>query len=203
MPHPSRFASPAVLARPLWAILLYACSCLPAGAAGETKPHPNGAPFQYYQAGAGFACVVPRGATTEESTCNRVGPLKVLMPVADLVQRFGVPAKKIPRDRSSTDYIYMVSEHNYVAVTIEDGRVVALQVTGPGPLPNWTFSGVSLGMTANALQARLGEPKGKKKLASEGRGLWKYGAVLWSYEPWSFTFEVAQDRVISIRVGID
>ena len=190
--------------RPALVALLVLIGCLHPRASSEAQPPAPAkfTPFNYYRAGNGFACVTPTPSADKPWVCDRIGALVIRTSLDDATRLLGPATRIIPRSTGETDYIFIIGPDDYIAVTAVRGEIVALQVTGPSPLPNWTFSGVGLGMSAGALRARLGDPHDLSAIAPEGDGLWKDGAVLWTYSPWTFSFEVARDRVISIHVGL-
>lgn len=181
--------------------LLLAC---PAQAASPTTGAPAGDRVmeQYYRNGAGFACV-SASADPKSQPCNHIGALHTGRPAATLDRQLGSPAKVLVRVDGGEDRLYPFGAKGYIAATVAKGTIVALQATGPGPLPDWTFSGIGLGTSAADLSKRFGSPMKSERIPPSGNRLWRNGAEQWSYAPWSFSFEIADGKVISIRVGID
>ena len=191
------------LPAPVALLVLIGCALPQSSVEAQPPDATKFVPFSYYRSGNGFGCVAPGSSTGNPWVCNRIGALVVRSPLEEATRILGPPARSIRRDAEKTDHLFPRGPAGYVVATAARGVIVGLQVTGSGPLPDWTFSGIGLGTTSGALRARLGEPIRTSAVAPEGSGLWKDGAELWSYPPWSFDFEIAHDRVISIRVGLD
>jgi len=74
-----------------------------------------------------------------------------------------------------------------------DGRADSIQITG-APSNGWQFCGLSLGSPQGAIASRL-EPALQTETSDDP------GATAWSYNPWTFSFEVKAGVVSSIRVA--
>jgi hypothetical protein len=76
----------------------------------------------------------------------------------------------------------------------DDGRADSVQVTGV-PWPGaWTFAGLTLGALQATVANRLGAPMQTQKTGDAG-------TVQWNYGPWTFSFEIKDGVVSSIRIA--
>src|SRR3954447_8364386 len=106
--------------------------------AGQPAPHPHG---EFQRAGAGFACIVEAVApgtnyVPSESDCLWMGALGIGDPASIVAARFGVPFKTLPQPGGAVARGFVLDDRTYFVATIAGERVVALQITGPGPSPN-------------------------------------------------------------------
>jgi hypothetical protein len=157
----------------------------------------------YKRTGAGFACAVDGTTATldqvsrlGESVCLWIGNLAIGETASVLQQMFGNPDQLIHQPNGSISQVYFLRETRgtYLVVTTMEGRIVALQISGNGPLDKWRFGETALGMPKADLIRTLGNPHKTEHLSDNG-------ADLLSYAPFPFSFEVANDRVSSIRIA--
>lgn len=73
-------------------------------------------------------------------------------------------------------------------------RVGSIQLVGMPWSGAWTFADIKLGDPGKAVISRLGNPHG----VSPSR---KEGTIIWDYLPWTFSFEIRNSLVSSIRVS--
>jgi hypothetical protein len=163
---------------------------------GKAATHPHG---EFQRAGAGFACIVDAAAAganyvPSESDCLWMGSLGIGDPAAMVAARFGAPFKTLPQPGGAVARVFVLDDRTYFVATIAGERVVALQITGPGPHPEWVFDGVGLGMSTDQLVAKLGRPMAVEALADTG-------GELWSYLPFPFSIELTGGKVTSIRIA--
>src|SRR5882724_8593004 len=82
----------------------------------------------------------------------------------------------------------------YVVMTFaQDGTADSIQLTGRPWPDSWQFSGLTLGNSEDALRARLGEA-----LETEPSD---EATLIWAYRPWTFSFEVHDNKISSIRAA--
>ena len=187
---------------PIFAVLLLAlCGASAAADFGDPLP-------RYERDGNGFACRMNKAdfvATTAlhwdvDQPCMRIGPLYVGMPRADFEKILGSPDQDVTAN-GRENFVYVVHRNHvqevktFVAVTFaQDGTADSIQLTGQ-PWPNaWQFSGLTLGNSDDALRARLGDAL-KIEPSDEA------GTLIWAYRPWTFSFEVHDKRISSIRAA--
>jgi hypothetical protein len=189
--------------RTLLALLLLHVSLSPVLAAEVGDPLPR-----YERAGAGFGCHtskedMEKAQTEKRDVCLRIGPLYVGISRADVEAQLGKPFTSVPAGtRTAFAYMLMKDEvtkqASYTVLTYdENGRADSVQVTGNAflsPSGAWLFSGLSLGMSQDAVIARLGPPMQTRPSDDPG-------AVQWNYLPWTFSFEVKDGVVSSIRLS--
>jgi len=167
-------------------------------------------PIPYFQrAGGAFACTTNRellewrqslGDVSFDLPCMRFGPVFVGMMRDEVATLFVMPnLDGVTNGRDFEVFGLAIDDAGiattYLVVTYHDsGRVGALQLTGQ-PWPDaWQFSGITLGSSEDAVRMQFGEPL--QSSPSE-----EPGTVQWSYEPWLFSFEIADGRVTSVRVA--
>jgi len=73
-------------------------------------------------------------------------------------------------------------------------RIVALQISGQAPTKGFSFNRINLGDGTATLLQHFGSPM---HIGPSGRK----DTDLWDYKPWTFTFEIENDRVTSIRIA--
>jgi 8-oxo-dGTP pyrophosphatase MutT (NUDIX family) len=99
------------------------------------------------------------------------------------------------------NFVYVVHRNEaremetYVVATFaKDGTTDSIQLTGK-PWPGaWQFAGLTLGDTEDALNARLGEPI-QTEPSEEA------GTLVLAYRPWTFSFEIHDKKISSIRTA--
>jgi len=174
-------------------------------AADYAEPLPR-----YERAGNGFACHIgkPDGDKTDamhwqaDQVCMRIGPLYVGMPRNELEKILGTPATMIVED-GHENFAYTVNRGDsefvatYAIVVYGDGATAtSIQLTGKAFPDPWYFSGLTLGNSEDTLRARLGAPLHVEQSDEAG-------TVVWGYRPWTFSVEVHDKEISSIRVWID
>jgi hypothetical protein len=181
--------------------LLLVCALLaaaPAWAAEPDDPLPH-----YVRSGHGFPCEYTEAYAQQalhRDVCLQMGTLYVGMPRADVEALLGKPVTSVPVGER-TAYAYSLQTDgtglmtSYVVMTYgDDGRAIAVQLTGLPLKGNWRFCGLTLGSSEAALTARMGEAFSTSKSDDPG-------AVQWSYQPWTFSFEVKAGVISSIRLA--
>lgn len=166
------------------------------------------------RSGGGFACTftIKDGinlgdviALGVDAPCMRVGPVALGLPRVETEAILGRPLSTA-EERQGTMFVYPLAWSGapktsdlltYAAVAYDaQDRVKILQLSGEKMPPprDWAFSAVRLGHPDTAVLAALGEPFSRSPVPDNGAELWAYG-------PWTFTFEVKDGKVISIRLG--
>jgi len=85
----------------------------------------------------------------------------------------------------------------FFVVSVVEERVAALQVSGPPDttgLDNLSFAGIHLGSPADQVRKRFGAPLRTDKGSTAE-------SEMWSYLPWTFSFEITSGKVTSIRIA--
>ena len=185
--------------RAIFAAILFFAS-LPARSADFSDPIPR-----YERAGAGFACRMSKQDFTQAETekrdvCLHIGPLFIGMKRTDAEGLLGKPVASVPVGAREA-LAYRLQDdatghmNTYVVFTYDtDSRADSVQLTG-APWPGaWQFTGLTLGAAQAAVTARLGSPIQTQKSDDPG-------AAQWSYSPWTFSFEVKDGVVSSIRIA--
>ncbi len=165
---------------------------------------------EFIRSGSAFARKVGAEQTVEpediqrqltEQPCLFLGTLKnsgiaIGMEAAPVLQAAGPETQMLDAAEGVRHYVYALGSEQFPAhfiISVWRGRVGALQISGFEPLPGMVFNGIALGAPAEQLRARFGEP-----FAVTDAGL--PDTELWSYQPWTFSFEVSLGKVVSIRM---
>jgi len=171
------------------------------------QPLKDGKP-KLLREGWGFACELTaeqgdfdrKNAIGADAACGQVGPLWLGMSRAEAEGVLGKPTtQKIVG--TETYYVYSLNADGSGQMTTyavlsydEKERAATLQITGDQWPRAWTFADIKLGDTDEAVIARLGEPHGKAPSEVPD-------TVTWDYLPWTFSFEITDHKVTSIRVA--
>lgn len=189
------------------AVLLVSVSSLWAQDSTSRRPAPapsvpidSGARGEFHRAGAGFACSLPSPPPPNDSgyrPCLHLGRLAIGSEATLADTLLGPPNQSQPQPNGIITHGYFfrpARESSYLVASALNGRIVTLQLTGREPAPGYSFNGVGLGATSVQLQERLGPPI--SVVATQ-----MAGTELWSYAPWTFSFEVTAGTVTSIRIA--
>ena len=160
---------------------------------------------RYLRAGPGFACQIeaPNKLSPEqikalsEHSCLRIGSLVVGMEAAAVKSALGQPDRQLDGPKATTVWAFLFGKTNdgpYLLASIWQDRLVAIQITGRLPAEKYGFNGITLGTTAESVTKQLGKPMavGPSSIPNTD---------VWSYQPWTFSLEMSDGRVTSIRVA--
>jgi hypothetical protein len=163
----------------------------------------------FERAGAGFGCVIPpqpgvtgaRVAEAGDLPCLFVGPLSLGGEAAMPARLLGSPNQSLAGPNGAEAQVFFfrrAADSPYLVASIWHGRIVALQLTGPiatvEQVPaEFSFNRLRLGATTDTVRAVLGPAKHVVPVPT-------IEAELWSYSPWTFSFEMTEQRVSSIRI---
>ena len=134
-----------------------------------------------------------------ERACLRLGPFAVGDEAKLIEPILGKPARTLARPNDATALVFFLGQPGelpYLVVTVKQDRIVVLQVSGSAGAERFSFNQIGLGTTSEAVIERFGRP-----LQSGPSGL--KDTEFWSYNPWTFSFEVSGGRVTSIRIVAD
>ena len=141
---------------------------------------------------------------TTDQPCLFFGPVDAAIAIGSLAKplltSLGPPIATQPDAGGSTSHFFRFGEGKdppFFVVSVMQERIAALQVSGPANttgLDNLSFAGIHIGSSEEQLLKRFGAPLRKPK-----GGL--PNSEMWSYLPWPFSFEVADGKVISVRIS--
>ncbi|SDN10803.1 hypothetical protein [Afipia sp. GAS231] len=181
-------------------------TCAPHAFAQQAPPSlvdtlPRG---HYVRSGLAFACVTEAAGKLSheqfkvlEYSCLRMGPLHVGMGAAALKGELGQPSRQVDGPNGTKVWVYFFGKTNndpYLAASIWQDKLVAIQVTGRLPEDKFGFNGIALGAAAEDVTKQLGKPMVVRPSSEPNTDLW-------SYQPWTFSVEISSGRVTSIRVA--
>ncbi len=186
-------------------------ACLSSSRAADFERKDYGYRGDYIIGGSGFACRVtadqkPQSENINAQNCLYLGtkqrPLPLWVDAKPLLDSLRKPLDIIPEPSGAINYVFEIGPGDpipYIVVTVTEGRVTSLQVSGTGVDPGFpwaSYQGVALGASTDDLKARFGEP-----FQTGPAGL--PDTIYWDYRPWTFSFEIKAERVTSIRISED
>lgn len=155
---------------------------LPEPAVRETTPQPN--QFHYIP-GKGLACAVANadGEAMRDGKrpvtflpCLRIGAVGISDDRAQVEELLGQPSQVSDLDLRTEARVYPIRQRTipepYYVVTYQDDVAVAVQLIGPPTEMPATFSGLSLGQTAQTVIDTLGKPQRRCMLRGKGPETW-------------------------------
>jgi hypothetical protein len=165
---------------------------------------------EFVRSGGGFACKVGVEQNVRPEDVKRLSDQPCLffgtlpkaaiaaigMEAGPVLQAAGPASEMIPAAEGVAHHVYYLGSEQWPAVfiiSVWKDRIGALQASGAAPLPGKIFNGIELGMPVEEVRKRFGEP-----FSVTNTGL--PDTELWSYQPWTFSFEVSLGRVVSIRM---
>lgn len=153
-------------------------------------------PCTWMRLGAGFAAIIKRDHAKDvnaDSLCQRMGSIYIGMPEAEARRFLPGPAEVVPNAPGGgvTFHHSMGTDGPDAFVKYDEGRLATFQLSGEAADRSLNFHSVHLGMPEASLAQRFGPPMQRYPAS--------YGAVLWAYRPWPFSFLVREGRVVSIR----
>ena len=161
-------------------------------------------PGEFRGAGGGLSCVTaekPDPATHPYIKCLHIGPLAIGQTRAALEKVLGPPYRVIPGRNGLRHSLYKpaatAGQQAVFFVSYKLENIIALQLSGTGSHPQFTLSSIKLGDPAKWVQKVLDGPF--STLPIEKRDGSK--AMLWDYAPWPLSFEIKDDKVISMRIS--
>jgi hypothetical protein len=129
--------------------------------------------------------------------CQHIGPFVIGEEAKAVKAALGEPHRTLPGPDGRTQWIYFLGQREhypYLVVTLQNKRIVVLQVTGSSAAQGYGFNHIDLGATSDALVAIFGQPNHVEPSELKDTELWAYGV-------WPFSFEVKDGHVTSIRIS--
>ena len=171
-------------------------------AIAETVPQPG----QFHRVvGKGLACAVaqPDGAAMVEHkrpvtflSCLRVGAVGIADDRAEVEKLLGEPTQIKDLDLRTQARVYPIHQRSvpepYYVVTYQDNVAVAVQLIGPPTEMPATFSGLSLGVPAQAVLDALGTPSRRCMMRAKG-------PETWMWQPFPIGVDVLDGRVVGLK----
>jgi len=208
------------MARNPMAICALLCTLVASGvgvissrAAGETAANQqerSGDPAralrgEWIRVGPSFACRVPARQSLPPETikpdvltraCLHMGPLVIGDEARSVKSVAGAPYRTLPQPKGATAAVYFLGrpeQYPYLVATTLQDRIVALQITGTFAWNDFNFNHIDLGAKTERVIEHFGPPNHMEPSSIKD-------ADLWVYRPRPFSFEVKDERVISIRI---
>jgi hypothetical protein len=144
-----------------------------------------------------LVCIADSVSATSPFACLHIGAIRIADSYDGIETRYGKPSQVIPQSKGREIKVFelksKIIETTYLAITVGDNIVYAIQVEGATPDDPLAFSSISLGDSSRRLIELLGEPSKRKSVEESG-------ATLWSYVPFPFSFEIVADKVNSMKI---
>jgi len=150
---------------------------------------------EFYFAGGGIFCVSDQVNETYHQ-CLNFGEISVNSSIEEIDQILGKP-RDIMSQGSSLFRVYLLQEledgsQPYFALELQNGQLQSIQITGYESREHLSFSSISLGDYHTFVEQKLGKPSEIGAVDDE--------TVYWDYKPFSFSFEIRNDFVYSIKL---
>ena len=152
---------------------------------------------EYRFTGGTLVCITDSASKDSPLACLHIGPIRIGARYEGLESRYGNPVQSIPNSNGRIIQVFHLisksGETTYLAITVREDSIDAIQIAGAVPDQALSFSSVTIGDSPRRLIQVLGVPS-KASLVEEN------GATLWSYTPFPFSFEILQEKVSSIKL---
>ncbi len=161
-------------------------------------PFPEGAVNEFRYLGNWLVCNAEDRFEGYDG-CLHVGDIWLGQSLREVEGKLGQPHQVITDDPQNELRIHLLqggSDENlpYLVLTVREGKVSAIQVTGAATESPYTFSSLALGDTAERVEEILGKPSSISPVKEiEG--------TIWSYLPFPISLELKGGRVFSIRIS--
>ncbi len=175
------------------------------GLAAACAAQPRGdtiGPNEFRRAGDTLLCFTleqpgkAAGTNPSEQDCLRIGSVRIGQPAAEIRHHFGKPYDTLEH-LGATVLVYPIGPDAdpmpYWAISVRDGSVIAIQITGRSEPQGNAFSSLRLGDRVDKVRRVLGAPAATKAVED-------IGATLWSYEPFPISIEIKDERVYSMKI---
>ena len=151
---------------------------------------------EFYYAGGTNVCISDQLSDTYNQ-CLNFGPISVNSSIIDLEQILAKPFDIRSRE-NSVFRVYLLEplddgSQPYFALELQEGAIKSIQITGSGSIEGLSFSSISLGDYYTFVEQKLGRPAEIGYIDEETRH--------WAYTPFTFSFEIKNDYVYSIKLN--
>lgn len=151
---------------------------------------------EYYYAGGTNVCISDADERNYD-VCLNFGDISVNSTIEEIERILGKPYDHIEQaGRLYKVYLLQQLEDDsqpYFAVEIHDGQVVSIQITGNGSKEDLSFSSISLGDYYSFVEQKLGKPREIGFVDQETEH--------WAYTPFTFSLEIKNNYVYSIKLN--
>ncbi len=159
-------------------------------------PFSKFSPGDFYGSNGSLPCYT-RIIDDSVVTCYTFGLISFNTDIKEMKSLFGPPIKELPGENDVTSFIFPLKFNQrvsgYIVYSVKNGVVESLQMTGFTDDSRLKFSSIRLGDYYTYVEQRLGKPSSKRILKD-------IKAELWEYYSYKFSFEVKENKVISIRI---
>lgn len=129
--------------------------------------------------------------------CLNFGAISVNSTINEIEYKFGKPFDVLSRGTSVIRvYLLRTLEDGstpYLAVELKNDSIKSIQITGDGTIENLSFSSISLGDYYTFVEQKLGKPTEIGYINEETKH--------WAYTPFTFSFEIKNNFVYSIKLN--
>lgn len=151
---------------------------------------------EFYYAGGTNVCVSDI-AEDNYNACLNFGDISVNTSIAEIEQILGAPYDHV--EQGGRFYkLYLLQQLDdgsqpYFAAEIKNNEIISIQITGFGTKENLSFSSISLGDYFSFVEQKLGKPSEIGYIDEETKH--------WAYTPFTFSLEIKNGYVYSIKLN--
>ena len=150
---------------------------------------------EFYYGGGGIVCISDK-LDGNDNHCLNFGGFSLNSTLEEIEQILGKPYDKMSHGGKFYN-VYLLKElkngsQPYIAVELLNGQVKSIQITGEASIEELSFSSISLGDYYTFVEQKLGPPS--------DTGLVDDETTYWDYAPFTFSFEIKNNLVYSIKL---
>jgi len=149
---------------------------------------------EFYFDGGGLVCISDR-EREDYLNCLNFNIFSIDSPLKEVERIFGKPFNIVEHlEKNYRIYVLDDVENTeaYLAINQEQGEIQSMQMTGLYTLEDLSFSSIRLGDYYTMVVQRLGAPSKKERIDEQ--------TELWDYAPFSFSLEMRNDKVYSVKL---
>jgi hypothetical protein len=149
-----------------------------------------------YQNGA-LTCFTDSVSKDLQYPCLRIGSINIGDSYKSIVGKYGNPNQSFSQSDGKEIKLYHMRSKEvkltHLALTVKEDLVIAISIAGAAPRESLPFSSINIGDNSNLIVEILGKPSSTKYVKETG-------ATLWSYAPFPFSFDIVDNKVLSIKI---
>lgn len=150
---------------------------------------------EFYFEGGGRFCISDQ-PDPAVNPCLNFGNISINSSMEDMKAILGKPDDVINQEASEFHVFYLQALEDgsqpYFAVELVEGQIKSIQVTGARTRELFSFSSISLGDYYTFVEQRLGKPSDTGSVHDD--------LVYWDYDPFTFSFEMKNGFVYSMKL---
>jgi hypothetical protein len=151
---------------------------------------------EFYYAGGTNVCITDQ-IEKNYNSCLNFGDISVNSTIEEIESILGMPYDNIEQGGRTYKVFLLQSlddgSQPYFAAEVKKGQVVSIQITGYGSKEHLSFSSISLGDYYSFVEQKLGKPREIGFVDEETEH--------WAYTPFTFSLEIRNEHVYSIKLN--